>query len=257
MATAPNTADEVEPDSPLHGATIEEVFVTSDTKGTEQATQSVTRQMISQLCGLFRENRSGFLKEAELHSRLSALLAGHSAFTAETDDGPLPLVHQEYPTPFKCQMGDLRFEVLVDSSRGKRGHYDLVVLNPWWVDKAPPEAIRNSDFALFRQEIRDRAQPQDPPLCLVGIEICLVRADRPRLADYSRIGQDYRKLLLSGTLASGWRFMDHRYMLVFSQHSQPHEAKWRQLVETSWQEDVDPRNVWLLWTSPQGTRSSG
>jgi hypothetical protein len=153
-------------------------------------------------------------------------------------------------------MGDLRFEVLEDSSRGKRGHYDLVVLNPWWVDKASAAAIGNSDFAQFRREIRDRAEPQDPPLCITGIEIQLVQADRPGLADYSRIGQDYRKLLLSGTLTSGWRFMDHRYMLVFSQNSQPHEAKWRQLVETSWQEDVDPRNVSLLWTSPQGTRSS-
>ncbi|MGB9299928.1 MAG: hypothetical protein WCD51_04965, partial [Anaerolineae bacterium] len=205
----------------------------------------------------FGADPTGLFREAELNARLSGLLIDNPIFTVQTTARSASLVHQEYPTPFKCQMGDLRFEVLEDSSRGKRGHYDLVVLNPWWMDKAPPEAIRNSDFALFRQEIRDRAQPQDPPLCLVGIEICLVRVDRPRLADYSRIGQDYRKLLLSGTLASGWRFMDHRYMLVFSQHSQPHEAKWRQLVETSWQEDVDPRNVWLLWTSPQGTRSSG
>jgi hypothetical protein len=231
--------------------------VTPEKERAEQGRQSTTRQMINQLCGLFREDTTAFFRETELVSRLSALLTAHSSFTEKTPDRTLSLVHQEYPTPFKCQMGDLRFEVLEDSSRGKRGHYDLVVLNPWWVDKAPPEAISNSSFAHFRQEIRDRAQPQDPPLCLVGIEICLVRADRPRLADYSRIRQDYRKLLLSGTLANGWRFMDHRYMLVFSQHSQPHEAKWRQLVETSWQEDVDPRNVWLLWTSPQGTRSSG
>jgi len=85
----------------------------------------------------------------------------------------------------------------------------------------------------------------------------LVRTERPHLADYSRIGQDYRKLLLSGVLSSGWRFMEHRYMLVFSQHSQPHEAKWRGLVEASWERDVDPKNVWLIWTSPQGSRSSG
>jgi hypothetical protein len=238
-------------------ATIEEVAVTPDTKGTEQAIQSTARQMIGQLCGLFKEDPTSFQREAELVSRLSVLLARHPSFALGTPDRTVSLVRQEYPTPFKCQMGDLRFEVLDDSSRGKRGRYDLVVLNPWWVDKAPPKAVRSSDFALFRREIRDGAQPQDAPLCLAGIEIYLVRAERPTLADYSRIGQDYRKLLLSGTLSSGWRFMDRRYMLVFSQHSQPHEAKWRQLVESSWQEDVDPRNAWLLWTSPQGTRSSG
>ena len=196
-------------------------------------------------------------REAELHSRLSALLASHPSFTLETPNGPVPLVHQEYPTPFKCQMGDLRFEVLSDDSRGKRGHYDIAVLSPWWLDKAPLEAVTNDNFALSRKYVRDKAGPQDPPLCLAGIEIYLIHTERPRLADYSRIGQDYRKLLLSGALGSGWRFMDHRYMLVFSQHSQPHEAKWRGLVEASWERDVDPRNVWLIWTSPQGSRSSG
>jgi hypothetical protein len=246
----------VDPEGPHDTVTMGEVFVSPETKGTEQAIQSAAKQQISQLCVLFREDPSSFRSEAELVSRLSALLAGHSSSVVNASDATESLVHQEYATPFKCQMGDLRFEVLEDSSRGKRGHYDLVVLNPWWVDKASRGAINNRDFAQFRQEIRDRAQPQDPPLCLVGIEIYLIGADRPRLADYSRIRQDYRKLLLSGSLASGWRFMDHRYVLVFSQYSQPHEAKWRQLVETSWQEDVDPRSVWLLWTSPQGTRSS-
>jgi hypothetical protein len=28
------------------------------------------------------------------------------------------------------------------------------------------------------------------------------------------------------------------------------------LVEASWASDVDPKNVWLIWTSPQGSRSS-
>ena len=212
---------------------------------------------MSCLAGLFRRDPTAFVRDAELCSRLSALLAGHSSFTVETPDGPLSLTHQEYPTPFKCQMGDLRFEVLEDGARAERGRYDLVILNPWWVGKVSPEAIKNDDFVLFRQEIRDAAQPEDPPLCLVGIEIHLVRSERARLADYSRIRQGYRKLLLSGTLRNGCRFMDHRYMLVYSQHSQPHEAKWRELVQTAWAGDVDPRNVRLAWTSPQGTRWSG
>jgi hypothetical protein len=231
--------------------------MTAHTTGTEHSRQATVRKSVSQLAGLFRQDPAAFPTEAELHSRLSALLTSHPSLTVETPNGPVPLVHQEYATPFKCQMGDLRFEVLDDSSRGRRGHYDVAVLNPWWVDKAPVTAIRNDDFALFRKKIRDRARPDDPPLCLAGIEIYLIRTERPRLADYSRIGQEYRKLLLSGTPASGWRFMDHRYMLVFSQYSQPHEAKWRGLVQASWERDVDPRNVWLIWTSPQGSRSSG
>jgi len=211
---------------------------------------------IQQLLGQFKAEPSVFSGEDALHTKLSTLLVDNLHSTAQTTTRATSIVHRRYPTPFKCQMGDLRFEVLEDRSRGKRGHYDIAVLSPWWLDKASLKAIRNDNFALFRKYIRDKAEPQDPPLCLAGIEIYLIHTERPRLADYSRIGQDYRKLLLSGALASSWRFMDHRYMLAFSQHSQPHEAKWRGLVEASWERDVDPKNVWLIWTSPQGSRSS-
>jgi hypothetical protein len=224
---------------------------------TEHTAQTVARSAITRLAALFREDPTAFSGGADLSSQLATLLAEHPAFTFHTPNGPVSLVHQEYPTAFKCQMGDLRFEVLEDHARARRGHYDLVVLNPWWVERVSPETSATENFTLFRREIRDRAQPGDPPLCLVGIEFHLVRTERPRLADYSRIGRDYRKLLLSGTLQNDWRFMDHRYMLVFSQHSQPHEAKWRRLVEAGWERDVDPKNVWLFWTSPQGTRTSG
>jgi hypothetical protein len=225
--------------------------------GPDQTTQKAVTAAIGQLTEVFRQDPSAYTTAAELQGKLAALLANHPLLDAEGTTGPDPLVLQEYPTPFKCQMGDLRFEVLEDGARAKRGHYDLVILNPWWVDKVSPEAIKSDDFVLFRQEIRDAGQPEDPPLCLVGIEIHLVRSERARLADYSRIRQGYRKLLLSGSLPNGWRFMDHRYMLVYSQHSQPHEAKWRELVEASWERDVDPRNVRLAWTSPQGSRWSG
>jgi hypothetical protein len=212
---------------------------------------------IAQLTEAFMRDPSAFSKEAELCSSLSSLLLKNPAVAASEDSGGASLVRQEYPTPFKCQMGDLRFEVLEDNARAQRGSYDLVVLNPWWVDKASAKAVKNDDFVVFRKEIRDQAQPEDPPLCSVGIELHLVRTQRPRLADYSRIGQAYRKLLLSGSLPGRWRFMDHRYLLVYSQHSQPHEAKWRELVQAAWESDVDPRNVRLAWTSPQGTRWSG
>ena len=222
--------------------------------GPDQMMQNATTAAIGQLTEAFSQDPTAYATPADLRGKLAALLTTPPSLGAEGTTGSHPPVLQEYPTPFKCQMGDLRFEVLEDGARAERGHYDLVILNPWWVGKVSLEAANSDDFALFRQEIRDAAQPEDPPLCLVGIEIHLVRSERARLADYSRIRQRYRKLLLSGSLPNGWRFMDHRYMLVYSQHSQPHEAKWRELVETAWAGDVDPRNVRLAWTSPQGSR---
>jgi hypothetical protein len=222
----------------------------------EASTLRACTAAISQLTEAFMRDPKAFSREADLRSTLSNLILEHPVFTVQTTS-TVSLVRQEYSTPFKCQMGDLRFEVLKDDARAQRGNYDLVVLDPSWVDKASPEALRNDDFAVFRKEVRDKAQPEDPPLCLVGIEVHLVRTERPRLANYSRIGQDYRKLLLSGTLPNGWRFMEHRFLLVYSQQSQPHEAKWRELVQAAWEPDVDPKDVRLAWTSPRGTRWSG
>jgi hypothetical protein len=223
----------------------------------EASTLRACTAAISRLTEAFMRDPNAFSKEAELCSSLSSLLLKNPAVAAHEASSGDSLVRQEYPTPFKCQVGDLRFEVLEDDARAQRGDYDLVVLDPSWVDKASPEALRNDDFAVFRKEVRDKAQPEDPPLCLVGIEVHLVRTERPRLANYSRIGQDYRKLLLSGTLPNGWRFMEHRFLLVYSQQSQPHEAKWRELVQAAWEPDVDPKDVRLAWTSPRGTRWSG
>ncbi len=221
------------------------------------ALKNKARRTMEQLSGLFGQDPTSFSTRADLRQRLLALLESAPRLATGTPQGAPPIVREAYLTPFKCQVGDLRFEVLEDDAHAQRASYDVVVLNPWWVDKASPEALRNDNFAVFRKEIRDQAQPEDPPLCSVGIELHLVGTHRPRLADYSRIGHAYRKLLLSGTLPNGWRFMDHRYLLVYSQHSQPHEAKWRELVQASWESDVDPRNVRLAWTSPQGTRWSG
>lgn len=221
------------------------------------ALQKAVRHSIDQLNGLFKVNPSEFFREAELHSKLYGLLMGDPVFSHGAKGGSRCLVHQEYATPFRCDMGDMRFEVLEDEARGRRGHYDLIVLNPWWLGRVPLDSLRSDDFAAFRQEIRDKAGKHDPPLCLVGIEMHLVRTERPRKGDYDRILQDYRKLLHSGTLASGWRFMDHRYVLVYSHHSQPHEAKWRELVQAAWERDVDPKNAWVAWTSPRGIRWSG
>ena len=219
--------------------------------------QKIATAAIVELTEAFRQDPSAYNTASELQGKLATLLANRPALSTVGTTVSDPLIIRDYSTPFRCQMGDLRFEVLEDSARAERGHYDVVILNPWWVRRVSLEAANNSDFAVFRREIRDAAHPEDPPLCVVGMEIHLVRSKRARLADYSRIRQDYRKLLLSGKLPNGWRFMDHRYMLVYSQHSQPHEAKWRELVETAWAEDVDPRNVQLAWTSPQGTRWSG
>ncbi len=155
-----------------------------------------------------------------------------------------------------------RFNVKADNSRFRRGHYDLVLLNPWWIDGASREAVTGVPFPLFCEEIRDKAHGDDPPFCLVGIEMYLMRHERLTQARSKLIRQDYRKLLFSGRLprvvskGKQWRFSDHRYMLVYSHDVQPDDDQWGELCSVPLDEDVDAQNVWMAWISPRGTRWS-
>ena len=133
--------------------------------------QKATTAAIGQLTEVFRQDPSDFSGQADLRGRLAAFLVDQASLVADRTPGSELLVRQEYLTPFKCHVGDLRFEVLEDGARAERGRYDLVILNPWWVDKVSPEATNNDDFAVFRKEIRDATQPEDPPLCLSLIHI--------------------------------------------------------------------------------------
>lgn len=224
-------------------------------EGDSLTKQGIVREAIQHLNSSFKENPFVFFREAELHSQLYNLLAGNLLFHCKREGLLCSLVHQGYPTPVKCDMGNYGFEVKNDSSRFRRGHYDMVVLNPWWVVRGTPlNALMGNNFPSFRKEIRDKAQKEYPPLCLIGIEIHLVRSERFNKTDYKLIRQDYRKLLFSGRLQNGWRFMDHRYMLVYSHHAQPGDREWTRLQEDAARGVSDLKNAWIAWTSPQRTR---
>jgi hypothetical protein len=205
---------------------------------------------IEELNTLFKGNPLLFFTEAELHSYLYGLLTANPMFSCQASWGACSLVHQEYPTPFRCDMGNGRFAPASDESRFRRGHYDLVVLNPWWVDKTSCEALMGKDFRSFCAEVRDKAAPDDPPLCLVGIEMYLVRSERFTKTGYSLIGQDYRKLLFSGVLSSGWRFMDHRYMLVYGHRAAPDQGEWGRLQGEAARGETDLQNTSISWICP-------
>src|SRR4030042_3258681 len=60
-------------------------------------------------------------------------------------DGVTSLVHGEYPTPFRCVMGNRPFKLLPPESKGKRGHFDIVVLNPVAASQYEFKVIRLQD----------------------------------------------------------------------------------------------------------------
>lgn len=62
------------------------------------------------------------------------------------------LVHREYPTPFKCNMKELDFKPEADDSSYRRGHYDIVVLNPEFIRNNTYDNIKAQDFKDFKMK---------------------------------------------------------------------------------------------------------
>ncbi|MBM4462060.1 MAG: hypothetical protein FJ012_01830 [Chloroflexi bacterium] len=86
-------------------------------------------------------------------------------------DGVTSLVHGEYPTPFRCSMGNRSFELQPPESKERRGHFDIVVLNPEAASEYEFKVIRLQDYQLFRSKL----QASSLPLLDCVIEIKLFR----------------------------------------------------------------------------------
>jgi len=105
------------------------------------------------------------------------------------------LVHREYPTPFRCDMSDGKFEVKDDDARtergGKyrRGHYDIVVLDPDFVDRHRHEVIRAQIYQLYKDEVVSEVDSHGPPI-LYGLEF-MYRRDPLR---YCRGGEREKRI---------------------------------------------------------------
>jgi len=104
----------------------------------------VKNKIINELQAIFRKYPQQYFSEHDIHSVLYHLtqkqLKHHGATSQTTLGGyNTSLVHHEYPTPFRCDMQGYKFRRAGEEERTpkgglyKRGHYDLVILNPDFV----------------------------------------------------------------------------------------------------------------------------
>ena len=79
-------------------------------------------------------------------------------FSKSKDGLEVSLVHHEYPTPFRCDMSNHDFKIATESERTKkgghfkRGHYDLVVLNPNFIEKYDAIVVAGKNYRRFCKE---------------------------------------------------------------------------------------------------------
>ena len=150
---------------------------------------------IGMVCSEFRSHPTRFFTENDIVCRFYAILQEELPMPKAIDKDGYEhfLVHREYHTPFRCDMSDGRFEVRDDDARtervGKyrRGHYDIVVLDPDFVGRHAYEVIRAQNYQLYKDEVVSEVDSHGPPI-LYGLEF-MYRRDPLR---YSR-GRDREK----------------------------------------------------------------
>jgi hypothetical protein len=100
-----------------------------------------------------------FFTEKEVHSYFYSILAGRPSFMNGTD---FNIVHTEYPTPFRCNTSKQQpyIEIAEINSGATRGHIDLVIMNPAYVEWAstkslPSMALTGIGKGLFSKYVLD------------------------------------------------------------------------------------------------------
>ena len=110
--------------------------------------------IVKRLGEMFHTYPDYFFTEHDIHSLLCDIsneeLRLYGVEPTETSDGyEVNLVHHEYPTPFRCDMEGYRFEIK-ESKPYKRGHYDLVILNPKFVRNNELDVVCGKDYQKFK-----------------------------------------------------------------------------------------------------------
>jgi len=122
----------------------------------------VKKTVAKKMEAAFRECPQCFFSEHDVNSVLYRIakeeLRHHGINSEETTrDGYITsLVHHEYPTPFRCDMHGYSFRRTGEEERTqkgglyRRGHYDLVILNPDFVRNNTLDIVCGKNYKQLR-----------------------------------------------------------------------------------------------------------
>ena len=118
-------------------------------------------KIVNELQDVFRKHPHHYFSEHDIHSVLYNLTQEqlkHYGEASQTtiDEFETTLVHHEYPTPFRCDMHGYSFRRAGEEERTqkgglyKRGHYDLVILNPDFVKNNTLDTVCGKNYKNLR-----------------------------------------------------------------------------------------------------------
>ncbi len=174
----------------------------------------------------FQRHPTLFFTENDLVCYFYSILQKKVPFCNDKDDHKHTLIHMEYPTPFRCDMSNNKFELKDDDVRTengrkyKRGHYDIVILNPDFIKQYSYEVIKAQNYDLYKVQVLSKIDSYSP-IILYGIEFMFIRdplkysreKDKEKgIKEFvAKVKQDANKLLVSKNKG----FMDRAKMLTF------------------------------------------
>ena len=195
-----------------------------------QSIIEATNESIELLCNEFRSHPTLFFTENDIVCYFYRLLQEKLPVlkVKDKDDCGHFLIHTEYPTPFRCNMGNGTFKVVEDDIRTekggkyKRGHYDLIILNPDFIKHYSYEVLKAQNYELYKREVLSGNNSYGPTI-LYGIEFMFSRdplkfsrgKDKEKGIDefVKKVIQDADKLLASKNNMVG--FMGQVKMFTF------------------------------------------
>jgi hypothetical protein len=123
----------------------------------EQIIQAVD-DTIKALRDAFTHTPTLFYTETDLVCWITADLnhrLGEAKHAEDCNELPHRLVHTEYPTPFRCDIARGNFQVVGEDDRTpkngryRRGHLDIVVLNPAFVRCHAYAKLKDEPGSIF------------------------------------------------------------------------------------------------------------
>jgi len=139
---------------------------------------------ITVVCNEFCSNPSLFYTENDLVCYFYSILQRNLPVLKAHDKDRYEhfLVHGEYPTPFVCDMSRKQFALKEDGSKTpkggtyRRGHYDIVVLNPEFIAQHSYEVVKSQDYMLYKKHVLNNCQDAAyKPIVLYGLEFMYSR----------------------------------------------------------------------------------
>jgi len=144
-----------------------------------------------------------YFTESDIHSYLYLAFYRDKIFSAQLPSAnqyeKTILIHREYPTFFKY---DKKIPIVPRENAKSRGHYDLVILNPNFVESYPISIVTNRDYHIFPKKLK-----QKPLVAAIEFKYIVRKLNNHILRN---IELDFQKL------QSSVAFSHTRYFLIFN-----------------------------------------